>query len=67
MSPEKKLKALGITLAQNCVDLEGDGLFIEDRGGTVADVVWGPRIGIRAGTEQPWRCYVRGSAAVSGR
>jgi DNA-3-methyladenine glycosylase len=65
--PGNLSRALGITLAQNCADLEGDDLFIEDRGAAVADVVWGPRIGIRVGTEQPWRCHVRGSPAVSGR
>jgi DNA-3-methyladenine glycosylase len=64
--PGNLTRALGITLAQNCADLEGDELFIEDRGCTVGDVVWGPRIGIRVGTEHQWRCYVRGSAAVSG-
>jgi DNA-3-methyladenine glycosylase len=65
--PGNLSRALGITLAQNCADLEGDDLFIEDRAAAVADVVWGPRIGIRVGTEQPWRCHVRGSPAVSGR
>jgi DNA-3-methyladenine glycosylase len=41
------------------------GLWIEDRGIRVADVVWGPRIGIRVGTEHPWRCAAAGNRCVS--
>lgn len=59
--------ALGIALAQNTLSLTRPPLTIEDRGERVADVIWGPRIGIRVGTEHPWRCTVAGSRAVSGR
>ena len=57
--------AMGITLADNRLDLVGDRLFVEDRGLTVGPVAWGPRIGIRVGTEHPWRAFVRDHPAVS--
>jgi DNA-3-methyladenine glycosylase len=59
--------ALGITLDQNNHPLTRGGLVIEDRGDRVQRVVWGPRIGIRVGTEHPWRASIAGSRAVSGR
>jgi DNA-3-methyladenine glycosylase len=59
--------ALGITLAQNKSPLTRGSLTIEDRGDRVSDVVWGPRVGIRVGTEQPWRAMVAGSRAVSAQ
>ena len=64
--PGNLTKALGITLASNLLDLTGTRLSIEDRGIEIADVSWGPRIGIRVGVERPWRCWVTGHAAVSG-
>ena len=57
--------AMGITLEENRLDLLGDRLFIEDRGILVRPIVWGPRIGIRVGTERPWRAWVDGHPAVS--
>ena len=59
--------ALGITLDQNNRSLTRGRLVIEDRGDRVQQVVWGPRIGIRVGTEQQWRASVAGSRAVSGQ
>ena len=64
--PGNLSRALGIDLAQNWLDLEGEELFVEDRGGRAGEVGWSARIGIRVGTEHPWRCFVRGTAAVSG-
>jgi DNA-3-methyladenine glycosylase len=64
--PGNLSRALGIDLAQNWIDLVGEALFVEDRGGVGGDLVWSPRIGIRVGADRPWRCYVRGSPAVSG-
>ena len=52
--------AMGITLAENRLDLLGDRLFVEDRGIASAPIAWGPRIGIRVGTERPWRAWVAG-------
>lgn len=58
--------ALGIDLKQNCADLTTSALTIEDHG-IARDVAWTPRIGIRVGTEQQWRCIATDSRAVSGR
>jgi DNA-3-methyladenine glycosylase len=57
--------AMGIALADNGADLLGDRLSVEDHGSTVSSVAWGPRIGIRVGTDRPWRAYIKGHAAVS--
>lgn len=64
--PGNLSRALGIDLAQNWLDLEGEELFLEDRGGRAATVAWSQRIGIRVGTDRPWRCFVPDSPAVSG-
>jgi DNA-3-methyladenine glycosylase len=65
--PGNLSRALGITLAENWVDLESDRLFIEDRRYEPGAVAWSPRIGINVGTEHEWRCFVVRSAAVSGK
>jgi DNA-3-methyladenine glycosylase len=65
--PGNLTTALGITLAQNTLSLTRGPLVIEDRGDRVPQVVWGPRIGIRVGTEHPWRGVVAGSKAVSAQ
>jgi len=57
--------AMGITLAENRQDLTGDRLFIEDRRVKIGKISWGPRIGIRVGTERPWRAWLAGHGAVS--
>jgi DNA-3-methyladenine glycosylase len=59
--------AFAITLAQNACPLTRGALVIEDRGEPVREIVWGPRIGIRVGTEHAWRGMVADSAAVSAR
>jgi len=58
--------ALGISLRQNMVDLVTGNLRIEDRGLKVGHLVRSSRIGIRVGTDRPWRCHVRGHRSVSG-
>jgi DNA-3-methyladenine glycosylase len=63
--PGNLTMAMGITLAENRVDLLGDRLFIDDRRLAIGDVAWGPRVGIRVGTESPWRAWVKGHRAVS--
>jgi DNA-3-methyladenine glycosylase len=63
--PGNLTMAMGITLAENRVDLLGRRLFLEDRGLPVGPIAWGPRIGIRVGTETPWRAWVAGHPAVS--
>jgi DNA-3-methyladenine glycosylase len=59
--------ALGISLRENTLDLVDSALRIEDRGVTVGPRGRSKRIGIRVGTDRPWRCHVRGHASVSGR
>jgi DNA-3-methyladenine glycosylase len=63
--PGNLTMAMGITLAENRLDLTGDRLFVEDRGILVDEVAWGPRIGIRVGTDTPWRVWIPGHPAVS--
>jgi DNA-3-methyladenine glycosylase len=63
--PGNLTMAMGITLAENRLDLLGDRLFIEDRGLRPGPIAWGPRIGIRVGTEHPWRAFVAEHPAVS--
>ena len=65
--PGSLAKAMGITLAENCADLGGGRIWVEDRGAPVGEIAWSPRIGISAGTEHHWRCFLVGSRAVSGR
>jgi DNA-3-methyladenine glycosylase len=65
--PGNVTMALGISLAENRLDLLGDRLYVEDRGIRVPDAAWGPRIGIRVGTERPWRAWIPGHPAVSNR
>jgi DNA-3-methyladenine glycosylase len=64
--PGNLTRALGITIADNQLDLVSGRLVIEDRGLVVNRIAWGPRIGIRVGVETPWRCWVAGHPAVSG-
>ena len=63
--PGNLTAAMGITLAENRLDLLGDRLFIEDRGVSIQPVVWGPRIGISVGTMRPWRAWLEGHRSVS--
>jgi DNA-3-methyladenine glycosylase len=64
--PGNLTMAMGISLAENQLDLLGQRLFVEDRGGTAGEILWGPRIGIRVGTDRPWRAWLAGHPAVSG-
>ena len=64
--PGNLTMAMGITLAENRVDLLGHRLFIEDRGIRLGPLAWGPRVGINVGTDHPWRVCVAGHPAVSG-
>jgi DNA-3-methyladenine glycosylase len=64
--PGNLTMAMGITLAENRLDLLGERLYLEDRGIPVVAIAWGPRVGIRVGKDRAWRAWVRGHAAVSG-
>ena len=63
--PGNLTRALGITLADNSLDLTRSALRIEDRGLHAGRVSWGPRIGIRVAMKRPWRCFVVGNPSVS--
>jgi DNA-3-methyladenine glycosylase len=63
--PGNVTMAMGITLAQNQLDLLGGQLFIEDRGVSVGPIAWSERIGIRVGTDRLWRAYLDDRPAVS--
>jgi DNA-3-methyladenine glycosylase len=65
--PGNLTKALGITIDDNRLDLTASTLTIEDRGISVGAIATGPRIGIRVAVERPWRYWVEGHRAVSGR
>lgn len=65
--PGNLTRALGISLVQNLRDLVGSDLRIEDADQPARQIGTSPRIGINVGTDKPWRFYVAGSAAVSGR
>lgn len=63
--PGNLTKSLGITLAQNCLDLTGSGLRIEDRRLPKRTVRWTRRVGLNVGVEQEWRVSAADSTAVS--
>ena len=63
--PGNLTMAMGITLAENRLDLTGERLYVEDRRVAVGAILWGSRIGIRVGTERPWRAWLAGHGAVS--
>jgi DNA-3-methyladenine glycosylase len=63
--PGNLTMAMGISLAENEADLTGGQLYVEDRQVAIGPIRWGPRIGIRVGTDRLWRAYVDGNRAVS--
>lgn len=65
--PGNLARAMGITLAENQLDLLADRLFVEDHRLPVGPISWGRRIGITVGIEQPWRAYLEGHPAVSAQ
>ena len=64
--PGNLTRALGITLAENQLDLTSGRLSIEQRAPEPFTVSWGPRIGIRVAVDRPWRCWIAGHSCVSG-
>jgi DNA-3-methyladenine glycosylase len=63
--PGNLCRALGITLADNRRPLTRGRLTIRDHGIAHAGVAWDPRIGIRVGTDRPWRVTVTGHPSVT--
>lgn len=67
--PARLTQAMGITGVQDGVDLVrgSQGFAVVDDGAPApAAIVAGPRIGISAGLEFPWRFHAAGSRYVSG-
>ncbi|MES2994604.1 MAG: DNA-3-methyladenine glycosylase [Patescibacteria group bacterium] len=65
--PAKFAQAFGITKAENGLPVEGDFVIYDAPAVPKEDIVSGPRIGIKAGLELPWRFYVRDSPFTSGK
>lgn len=65
--PGNLARALGISLDDNRRTLTRGPLTIRDEGLSAAEVVWDARIGIRVGTDLPWRARLAGHPCVSGR
>ncbi|WP_396625661.1 DNA-3-methyladenine glycosylase [Luteitalea sp.] len=66
--PGNLTRALGITGTENRQPLWEGPLRIERPARRPSrPVAWSPRIGIRVGQDRPWRAYVVGHPAVSGR
>lgn len=63
--PGNLTHAMGITLKDCGLDLTGSQLFVQDAGVVVGEIAWGPRIGIRVGTDRLWRAWIPGNPAVS--
>jgi len=63
--PSRLCQALDIDLRLNEVPLVGPDLVVCDDGRGGGEVLQGPRIGIRAGAERPWRFYFQGDPFVS--
>jgi DNA-3-methyladenine glycosylase len=64
--PGNLTKALGISLADNLLDLTRSTLRIEDQKEPRRPVAWSRRIGIAVGVEQEWRVTAADSPALSG-
>jgi DNA-3-methyladenine glycosylase len=58
---------LGLTRAADGLDLTTGPLWVSRARRVPAAVGRGPRVGIRAGLDRPWRLFVAGDPAVSGR
>ena len=63
--PGKLCRAFGLTREQNDLDLTGDTIYVEDRHMSVGHIRWSRRVGIRVGTDRPWRFYDAESPAVT--
>lgn len=64
--PGNLTRALAIGPSCNRIDLTASALVVEDLGLPALPVSWGPRVGIRVGTDRHWRAFVAGHPAVSG-
>jgi DNA-3-methyladenine glycosylase len=65
--PGNLTMAMGITLAENRLDLVAGRLYIDDPNTSIGTIAWGPRIGINVARAHPWRAWIAGHPAVSGK
>src|SRR5262249_5765076 len=67
--PGRLCHALGVTLAEDRVDLQGPALWVTETPGAedALPIATSPRIGISQAADWLWRFYVPGSRYVSGR
>ncbi len=66
--PGALTRAMGVDLGHNRLDLcEAGPIHLEDRGMCPHEIAWSARVGITAGTDRPWRCYIPAHPSVSGR
>lgn len=68
--PGALAKALGIDKSLNATDLQGEQIWIEDRGSRIIDeeIIACPRVGVAYAEDHallPWRYYIRGNKFVS--
>jgi DNA-3-methyladenine glycosylase len=63
--PGRLCQALGIRLSHNRGTLQGPSLFVYDDGWRPGRISVSGRVGIRSGTELPWRFFVAGNRWVS--
>src|SRR5262245_15559639 len=65
--PGLAARALGLTRADDGLDLLGPALVIRPRRGPAPPIACGPRIGVSAAREEPWRFWWEGHPSVSTR
>jgi DNA-3-methyladenine glycosylase len=65
--PGRLCRALGIDGSLNGIDLCGDELYIEDRGGKMREIISSPRVGVSGGKGKHWRFYIKGNRWISRR
>jgi len=68
--PGNLCQAFGIERSFNGIDLCGDTLFVDDRGGSPVDIVVTTRVGVDYAEhwkDMPWRFYIAGHPGVSKR
>jgi DNA-3-methyladenine glycosylase len=62
--PARLCRALGIDLTDNGADLSAGPITLE-LGSAPAEVVSGPRVGLRGAPDRPWRFWIAGDPTVS--
>ncbi len=63
--PSRLCQALGVDLAFNRASLQGPILTLRWDGSRPEPILCGPRVGIRLGTDRPWRFWIGGDPCVS--